>query len=1818
MANDILIQQKQALVEAARAQVRTARLDLEETQREIRERSISLTIPPEAESQATLIRNLDDGLDTLDDELASLQTAINDYNSIADITNFSTLQGQLQSAKDTHLQLKHDLKVALENGEDTTSIINAISTNTVTLEGHLEEYYAINDPRYLVSNFNDNTPFLLLPIRVETRYMTVKHVQRMPEGAPEATQSIADKKQLWLRFFPDDIAAHTHETRLTESEEISGHNYWNSIWEASTPGAGDPDPSVGAWRALIGAFGPERAAWIVKETEPTNLGSASYPDTPLIFPTLVLKPAAWTDSPQSYVLPDRFVVRLYTDDDNYREIIGNSIPDPLVLGMSPEDDPDTTYLQEDGEISFPDQIKWLSNFDEATTVGMGMKVDLQANEQSGIKRILVLGLKLSADKTEATTLVEELFENHHYTDGGLSLIKQGTPTNNTEDVKSGFTRMNDDAKATYDVERNGPLYTTATDILEKKDGQWFADLLGLDDSVVQNLENADGTDICEAIAMNRALWPATMGYYLKQMLQPHVSIGERIRAQQFFNEFVTGRGKIPAFRVGNQPYGVIPSTAFTRWTYEEAESETSWEAFYNRLNQNFIQPMNYTWGVLADEYVKGIDVNNTESAPSDLFTNILTLHASSVQYHQRYANGTFKMWNIWQYMNGSPAGVPAGFPKLEGDEIEAFLNAYNDHLASTMAVAPKILELNFSEEDHLLNGPVIDGFEAFPYSETRGILPFPDTTWNYIHWLIDSTSTIDKIRAEEYDNIPNAAVDQDPPRALLYLLLRHAYLQQYLDTSTSILIDAGEISEAADKEVEFQFIAPPSAPTAEEQAVILNVVTEELTQAKKADIKVQVEVEFQNDPDTARHTKRAREEVLFGQAQTELQGDINTEYNSRIAAFSADQEKWNYLTGSFPNVSGEDTMEEYLDILHDAQHGDVVDLTDLKNSLDKLKDLPTARLERAFAEHVDLCSYRLDAWMIGLVNQRLESQQSTNKGLYLGAFGMLENLQISTTLPGVHVIEVDENGNELTTSNSVTDNFEYLGSNPTVSLERDADSGAVRVVARVNANNQGYIHTPSVNHAVTAAILRAGYLSHQISSGTDDALAVNLTSKRIRRALYYLEGVRNGQALPALLGYRFERELHDRSSTFGSNLDQYILDIRQEYPLLAGSVLDDPNAGAIETAEAKNVIDALALMNAYEANSNLLDTIIPTATTSHKDEIKLVIDQLQNDMDAIADLLLSESVYQMAKGNVERAGAVMKALGDGSAIQEPEIVKTPRTGHALTHKFGIQFDTTQTAANIWTSAGTPRSKAEPTLNGWLAGQLPDPVNIIFNAEYDATPITVTLDDLDIEPIDFVHFIGDQGSAEDAAELSSRIAYHIKTTQNLTDSAEIRIDYLVSSADLTGSQLSLLQVLPLVKALKKLIGHSRPLIVEDYQLPADSQSGVPGDSSYNGNLTDPVLDNLKLAHGTTSGYAHNLKDLISDLETEIASAEALAEPFPSGSDVIFTDIRNHLLSASNFGIGSAVPTTVDDITTITERDSFITEARVILDTLDAKKKSVNTIFSQLNATTELKEFNKKIQSAGEILFGRNFKVYPQFELKNADAINLSRSTDNLLKGDSIEVNDLAPEEWTQTAAKVRANIATYQKVRLYSDTLLESTTNNLKVTQLPVNSVTDDRWLGMIVPSDYSPAGDTLSMVLELPDGNDAGGLQNGMLIDEWVETIPDKNVQTGVAMHYDQPNTEAPNSLIMAVTPEETGAWDWDDLMDTLNETLSLAKKRAVEPEHIKNKVWGQALPALLAAVSSNDTTPSLDFSRNIVVAPPGQYGPITKADFPIPNPTTI
>jgi len=196
------------------------------------------------------------------------------------------------------------------------------------------------------------------------------------------------------------------------------------------------------------------------------------------------------------------------------------------------------------------------------------------------------------------------------------------------------------------------------------------------------------------------------------------------------------------------------------------------------------------------------------------------------------------------------------------------------------------------------------------------------------------------------------------------------------------------------------------------------------------------------------------------------------------------------------------------------------ELAGFQQSLAQLESQPVAALQSLMAETLDLCTYRLDAWVTSLAAKRLKAlRRDTPVGLRLGGYGWLEDVRQGPAL-----------------------------------RQAPPSAGDAGGPLYVSDSNQGFVQAPSLAHAATAAVLRSGYLSHKEDS-QGDPLAVDLSSERVHRAQWLLDGVRQGQSVGALLGYRFERELHN------NGLDRFIYPFRA----LAGLKAEDELAKAYDT-----------------------------------------------------------------------------------------------------------------------------------------------------------------------------------------------------------------------------------------------------------------------------------------------------------------------------------------------------------------------------------------------------------------------------------------------------------------------------------------------------------------------------------------------------------------------------------------------------------------------------------------------------------------------------
>ncbi len=227
---------------------------------------------------------------------------------------------------------------------------------------------------------------------------------------------------------------------------------------------------------------------------------------------------------------------------------------------------------------------------------------------------------------------------------------------------------------------------------------------------------------------------------------------------------------------------------------------------------------------------------------------------------------------------------------------------------------------------------------------------------------------------------------------------------------------------------------------------------------------------------------------------------------------------WDHFKKPAPGVAGQVELGKYL--LGPSGEPDTANkpqlktLSDFRASLAHLKSLSPNRLEQLMTSTLDLCSHRLDAWITSFATKRLKEMRSVKPtGVLFGGYGWVMNLK-----PAAAQIKV-----------------------PTPTGEQDP--------VFEMTNNPGFVHTPSLTQATTAAILLSGHLAHSGNqSSPNDLLAIDLSSERVRLATWLLDGVRQGQPVGALLGYRFERRLQEAGKP------EFISKFRELAPLVARKI----------------------------------------------------------------------------------------------------------------------------------------------------------------------------------------------------------------------------------------------------------------------------------------------------------------------------------------------------------------------------------------------------------------------------------------------------------------------------------------------------------------------------------------------------------------------------------------------------------------------------------------------------------------------------------------
>ena len=743
---------------------------------------------------------------------------------------------------------------------------------------------------------------------------------------------------------------------------------------------------------------------------------------------------------------------------------------------------------------------------------------------------------------------------------------------------------------------------------------------------------------------------------------------------------------------------------------------------------------------------------------------------------------------------------------------------------------------------------------------------------------------------------------------------------------------------------------------------------------------------------------------------------------------------------------------------------------ELRDALGELKNTALDERRILFAETLDIASHRLDAWLTAVVERRRRTLRAAGPtGLSIGAYGWVE--------------EIEPTGN------------------------RQLDGG--------------FIHAPSLTHAATAGILRSAFLSHNADGSGNGAFAIDLSSARVRTALHLVDGVRQGQPLAGLLGYKIERRIHEEE------LDRFILSLRTVAPLSPGKLTDRGETAtpeALEALAASNVVDGIELVEKFQGKVKMWDAARiraeldkrptnnpyltgpwPALTDAEWGKIAGIIGEAAAALDAAGDLLLAESVHQLVSGSTARAAAALDAASSGdSPPPEPEVIATPAEGMPFTHRLMLIAG----GAAPW-NLTRPRSAAEPRLEAWAATRLGAPGSIIVAEGADGT--LLSLADTEFCALDVIYDSADRKAFSDRLNAALGIAVDLSDER-----FAIAPDGIRDIAD----------VLDLAASLRALLVGARPATPADFAVPNAIATRAPGE-------LEAARDRAQTARDLLDLRCTMLKSLLD------AAVEDAAQ------------LRPALEALAAFGVA----------TPLVEEKQLSFVAQASLAAAQRRLQSADVALArELNA--------EAISQAGQALFGEGFWILPTIEPPaETDAWSVSFSK--------------PPAGATTTA--VRTLITDIASVREGARRLVEAILLSeavgaapaLRVAQLAgAGGAPPTRWIGGPLPLDEpTPTVPMLSSVLDAPGDYDGSGATVALVVDEWVDVVPirlkrgkdddapiDERHTTGVTFNAMAPSARAPQAMLLAVSPDGV-RWTGDAIIDTLEETLDLARLRAVTLE---------------------------------------------------------
>ncbi|GAB3443166.1 hypothetical protein GCM10027517_21260 [Phycicoccus ginsengisoli] len=515
-----------------------------------------------------------------------------------------------------------------------------------------------------------------------------------------------------------------------------------------------------------------------------------------------------------------------------------------------------------------------------------------------------------------------------------------------------------------------------------------------------------------------------------------------------------------------------------------------------------------------------------------------------------------------------------------------------------------------------------------------------------------------------------------------------------------------------------------------------------------------------------------------------------------------------------------------------------------------------------------------------------------------------------------------------------------------------------------------------------------------------------------------------------------------------------------------------------------------------------------------------LLDDLDDSVDAIADIVAAEGVHQLAAGNLVRSGAALEIAASGTVPDELDVIRTPTPGYDLSHRV-LLLGPAPTPA--WTGTPSVAATADPAYAAWLTTLLPDPSRVTLTAVgLDAetgsvlATVNLTADELGLDAVDWLRVAADRGELAARVALAARPALEQHLGTPLTGPVR-----LAPSATIPTGGLPLESLLAACAATRALAGGLRALRASDL---AAAGADPP--------QTTPEVEAAAVA------AVHTAQQALTTLDDDLADAEQL-----SGDDLV-----RILLQASAVGLAEATP----PLAAGTASD----EALRALAT--ATRQRLASRLGPIPFANSPEGTDATVDAARALLptlLGCPVPLLLPVPLP-AD----TRMRADLREGTSGLAAPPDVREWLLDHALVRPALG--RLVDAYDTAEALGATGSLRIRATHVPRQADALWAGV----DPAPAAGTVDLVVVRIGATTVSDQVIGLAVDSWTQTVPNATHDVAVAVHYDEPDADPPQAVLVAVPPSlapnhQPGGWDLASLVGAVTSTMALAADRAVAAE---------------------------------------------------------